>query len=447
MPAPLVSSRARLTIGDPDRAFCCLYCFDGNLAPTWAVNGQAYTPTLLPMVSQFYDQLSHGCYTLPANAKPGPITINVGTQTITLQAVAMPARKAFTIAPGTTALAVQSMIFTANGPVSLTLQPGVHTWEQMVKLPAGSYVSGYHATIRRLAMNNVGGNWPVFQCGQDCSIYGLTFAHDQPGQVFYSFPASDGLVAVDCKFGRFSNFGFGFTNSLVKNCTFDGSGAIIAPSGLFWWCHFNGPSYSDPWQFWGPGSAFMVDCDFNGTQRGPVFNAAGATISDCLFAGITVNNVHRGNNSDEIFLAEGGLIQRMTVFHSRVYGCTAGTFAFNGGADQIYVRDFAQDGGAGITLLPFPGKTITNFTLQDFELIRCGGIWCDVGVTGAQFIDGNVIAATPTRGNATWQNPSLAGYLRTVACYSASPTNTLTRVPVINPASCMAASQGFTVQP
>jgi hypothetical protein len=448
--SPVVPFRTRLTIGDPDRDWSYISDFDGSLDAVWTIGGVNTSAYALPAVDCFYDAQYHGGFTLPAIAKPGPLVINTGAAAgpATFTVVAMPARRTVSIPPGTTGIIAQKLINAASGfggPVSVTLPPGPLVWEQTVTLPAGSYVSGIGTTLRRLAMNPIGTNYPTFQVGQDCSFYGIHFEHDAAsGMAFWANPTTSGLVASDCIFGGNSNLGFYHSGALIQRCTFNGSGAVIAPSGLFWRCVFNGPSVCDPLQIW-YGPTQVVDCEFNGTQRGPVFNAAGGAITDCFFSGTICRNIVRGNNGNECWLCEGGPLNRLLAFHCRISNCDSTAFWFDKGSAGAYIRDFSMDGGCGVMLGPIAPSTITGFTMQDFELRRCG-VWCDVGVTGANFIDGSIIGFLPTRANQSFQNTGSTGYLRTVAAYSASPLNLLTRVAIIGTPAGMTPSQGFAVQ-
>lgn len=454
-PAPVVAFRTRLTVGDPDRNWTYISSADSSLEMIWKVGGKPYQSWPLPAVDSFYDGSIHGGFTLPDGIQPGNIAVDCG-HPITIQVIKAPDRKAVSVPTTYTALQVQALILSNPGPLDITLAPGLHKWDRMVTLPANTRLDGQNvATIKRLPANNGNNNWAtIYVSGADVSIYGVTFINDNPGgMVLWTNNATvDGLVVGDCVIRR-CNLGFFFAHSLVRDCWFDGGGAIIAPQGLFWNCRYTGPSKIDPHQWWWAScsGSMMVDCSFDKTQRGPVFNAAGQTVSDVLFCGVECHGIVRGNNGNECWVCEAGPINRLTALHCRVMGCDSASFQLDGGGSDCFVRDFVQDGGIGINITSWnKGATTTNFVLQDFELRRCGGICLGPTVSGFQAIDGSIISFTPTRGNQPYQNSAPTGYLRTTAALAEGSnvgTNTLIRVPIIKLGVGFTSVTGFKIVP
>lgn len=454
---PLVAFRTRLTIGDADRNWTYIHRRDGSLASTWKVNGQAYTPWTLPAVALYYDSSYHGGFSLPSTVTtPGTYAIDCGRGVeLTVAAVAAPSRKAITIPYGASAPAVNAAI--TGGYLDITLAPGEHVWDRHVALPDNAIVRGYGAKIRRTPIQNYGGNWPCFYIyGQDVSIYGCEFFYNDTmpnGCVLFSNPTQTGLVFVHNILHN-CNMGFYFNQDLVRDNKFEGAGAGPAAAGMWLRNIFSGPSaHGDPWQYWaglGYGSTVqMIDNVFRGTQRGPVFNAQGQSISDVLFCGVECHDITRGNNGNECWLCEGGPLNNFMALHCRVRGCESSVFQFDGGATNGLIRDFTMDGGLGIIWLPQAGASITNMMLQDFQLMRCAGFYAGPGTTKTILQDGLVIAFTPTRGNQTFSNGSPLGYSRKTAIWAEGPgaaTNTAIRVPVVGLTAGMAASVGFTLE-
>lgn len=457
-PVPTIAFRTRLVVGDSDRNWTYISAADGNLSLVWHVNGKPYQPWPLPAVDATWEAGYHGGFVIADNQPAGNIVLDCSHgPPVQIQVVVSPTRTNLTYPAGTSPASIQADIdkLTKAGKVpDITLLAGPHTWNQMVTLPANAVVRGFNATIRRLPLNNYGGNWPIFYVGgQDVSVYGLTFVNDQPGgMVFAANPSQSGVVVADCIFRR-CNLGFYLTASLVRDCRFESGGAIISPSGLFWRCCFLGPSVIDPWQFWYLGkdnTAQMIDCTFDKTCRGPVFNALGQSINDPLFCGVECHGVVRGNNGDECWLVEGGPVNRLIAFHCRTVGCDSASFQFDGGSTDCYIRDFVQDGGAGVSVNPWlKGATSTNFVLDDFELRRCG-VYCGPGASGCSFTSGTIIGYLPTRGNQTWRNPAPLCDSRRIAAWAEGPqaaTNTLSNVDVIGLPAGFTGVQGFAVQP
>lgn len=450
-PAPIASFRQRMTAGDLDRNWTNITCADGQLSPTWTVGGQSYTRWQVPSVNSSYDLGFHGGFAVTDSTPQGILTLNVG-RPLVLEVVTNPVRRTLVLPLPVTTTASTVQLYVNAGYNDITLAPGLHQWDRLVNLPAYVKLSGYGATVKRIPGNPYGGNSPLlYISGRDVSIYGITFINDMPlGVVVQANPSQPGLVIADCTFNR-CQLGFYFTQALIRDCTFNKGGAVIAPAGLFWRCVFNGPSITDPWQFWYMGNGIttqMIDCVFNKTQRGPVFNALGNSVDDSFFSGVQCHGIVRDNNDCECWLCEGGRVNRLMAFHCRVTGCDSSTFQFDGGSADCYVRDFAQDGGFGLNVSPTPGCTTTNFVMQDFELRRCG-IYCGANATTCSFVDGSIIGYAPTRGNQGWQNTTPVGFLRTIAAWSEGPnaqTNSFTRVRPAQLSAGLVGIQGFLIK-
>lgn len=450
---PLILSRTRLTVGDPDRSFVYLHSRSGGLAATYTLTpatGPAVSipRTTLAAVDLWWDVSLHGCLQLPATIAPGTYTLDAGRgpeATITVQAA--PTRKTMpTLAAGTTAGAINTLANGTNGITDIVLAPGLYTWDQTVSLPTNCRVRAEGAIIKRLATNPIGDKYPIFYiAGQEVSVYGPQFVDCPGGTTLFSNPTSSGLVLVDCRFKR-SNLGFYHASAFVRDCVLESGGAIIAPSGLWLRTKFLGPSVGDPMQFWaGIGSAQWLDCVWDKTERGPVFNAIGQSIESPLFCGAECHDIVRGNNGNECWLCEGGPVNNLMTLHSRVRGCESSVFQFDGGASNALIRDFTIDGGLGIIWKPAtPGATITGCTVQDFQFLKAG-FYAGPGVSGCTLQDGLMIGFAPTRGNQTFNNGSPLLYSRTVAAWfdgSAAGANTMSNVPVLALSPGITAVQG-----
>lgn len=445
-PSPIVPFRTRLIPGDPDRNWTCLFAADGSLGPDWRANGKPYQSEPIAQSESGYDASYYGVYTVPNNTPAGVVIANCDRDKdpevkLTIQAPI--ARESITCVAGIGVGNVQVLL--DQGIRDITLSAGLYTWDRFVSLPANTIIRGYGAIIRRTMINSYDNHYPIFFiAGENVSLYGMTFFHDKPDQVLAANPTIDGLVVADCTIKR-DNLGFFFTHSLIRDCKFDGGGMVICPTGMILRCTFTGPSEIDPLQIWSNGPCGVIDCHFIRTRRGPVFQAQGLTISDFLFVGVECHDIVTSDNKDECWLSEGGFLQRMVCLHCRVRGCESATFQLDGGADQIFVRDFYQDGGSGPMVGWNSSKPVTNFVLQDFQLSRCG-FYAGTACQGAKLIDGSVINFQPTRGSQSYQNPSPKAFNRITAVWAEGPfatTNKLIRVPVIGLASGFVPVQSF----
>jgi hypothetical protein len=420
----LIAFRTRVTPGDPDRDF--VY--------TWG--GTAPGREQLSSAEAFYDTSHHGLYRLGPDAVPGPLALGG----VTAEVVAAPARPLRRV-PATEGSLAAIKKATANGPVDLFLNPGLHRWDDTVVLPGGTRVFGYGAHVAHgYKAASFGNNWPIlFLAGGDISIYGVTFRHTRPGSVFYANPAVAGLVLADCTF-RNCNLGFFATGAFVRDCDFIAAGATIAPGGLYLRCRFFGPPGTHAFCYWsGQGPLAVLDCVFDGTDRGPTFNTAWGPQHGHLFVGTACRNINGTLNGNEIFAFEGpGPFNNHVINHTRVTDCQGAVLQWGGNADghaeANSVRDLFVDGGSGIS---FWGGAVGN-TVEDFELRNGAGIYCGTQARDNVFRNGSVINWAPGRGNQHWQNPSHLGHLRTLAVLDEGVNNVLDAVHILD-----TSKQGF----
>ncbi len=441
---PLTASRLRLTPSDPDRALVYLSCVDGNLGQ-FKLNGQPVPRTQLCYGEDPTDSAFHGGLTLPANTAPGTYQVDAGRgPELTITVVAAPIRRTAIVSTfGQFQRAVQ------QGYLDITLSPGRYDWTAPVTLPANFILRGDGAVIRRLPVTNLGTNWPALVIGgNDVSVYGCTFNYDAigaGGMVFFANPTASGLVLGDCSFRR-CNFGFYFSQSYVRDCTFLSAGAGPAPSALFVRDTFTGPpAYGDPLQIWNSGFQ-GIDLVFNGTSRGPVFNASGGPIEGCLFAGTRLNGINATPNGNECFLCEGGALNRSLFLHTRMSGCLSTAYQFDGGSDGVLVSDHFQDGGLGLYVNAGPGKVVRNLTVRSSEFQRCG-VYAGPNSDGFSLTDTSVVAFANSRGNQSWPNPAPWMWRITAVQNEGPPTNSTARLNITQlPAGCVAQS-GFAIGP
>lgn len=420
-----------------DRDWLLAWSYDGGLWLSFddePAERRPISPTEL-----VYDADYHGVFALPKDAKPGKHTLGLGDASEVVVVVKPPARKKATIQPGLSADNIQAAI--ASGKRDITLAAGEHIFTRSVVLPDDTVIRGYGATIRGTeAIAGAGGHRPVFVVGKNISIYGVTFTHEQSTSIMLRGPmVPTGLVLADCTFRR-CMMGFFFTDALVRDCRFESAGAGIAAGGLWLRCAFTGPPYVHAWSHGtGLGAVAMVDCVFEGTDRGPIFQADGGSIDDFLSVGLRCSNISQTPNGNEIFLCEPGstAFRRATILHTRISGCQSMALQMDGQSSQCLVRDFFMDGGGGICLW----GNVRDWIVQDFELRNGAGIYCGPNCTGVRFIDGSIVDWRPGRINQAWQNPSPLGYQRTIAAWSEGEGNRLERVMLAN-----ATMRGFEVQ-
>lgn len=444
--SPLVLFRKALTLGDPDRDWTYCWTRGGNLGKTWRFGGETVAPFSIPSTVEFWDREFHGGIKA---TRPGQFEVDCGRGAEAVLTVAPPINRKSKRIHASADSAYQIQRAVDAGYREFILEAGEHVLDKTVILPDDSMIRGYGAVVRRTAANPPAGeksNLPAFIPGSNVSIYGLTFQHDRSDLIFLSRKSPSGLVCADCTFRR-CQFGFFMKDVLIRDCRFESAGAVIVPGGLWLRCTFSGMPPQHTWAYWSnQGPVALIDCVFDGTDRGPIFNAAGGPISDVLCCGLICKNINATPNGNEIFLCEGeGPFDRPMVFHTRVTSCQSAVFQFDRVSRNGICRDLFIDGGMGLCLW---GRNISGWEVSNFELRNGAGIYLGAGAKYNRFIDGSIIAWAPGRANQTYQNPSPLGYKRKIAAWaegSGAATNVLQRVEFLGIDRAFTNLSGFTV--
>jgi hypothetical protein len=420
--------RTRLTPGDPDRATTLLWSLAG-VPP----GDPTFQPANGPAVRLAASSCARGPWadpyaravTLPADAPPGRGWILFGTERAAeVEVLARPkARTTSTVTPASTSpVAVEKILRDGK---TCVLAPGRHVWGRAVTLPPGARVEAYGARITRLPDGDYGER--MFVGGQDATILGATL---EPAMLaFHADPAVTGLVLRDVTLVN-GILGYGHGQCLFADCLFDRAGCLYAPPGLYARCRWR-DNPAGAHAFWGgnyPGTLALVDCDFDGTGRGPCFGTNLGSVADCLFAGTTCRGINRDDNGNEIFLCEGQdstkEYSRNLHVHTRVASCDSNLFQLGDcpARDNLFL-DTVMDGGGGLWVAGGNDAPQTGNVTDGFELRGTGGItlgWTDGngrvhgrGVAGNVWRNGAVIGFRPTRVNQGYYRPDF--YERNVA--------------------------------
>lgn len=429
-------SRTRLS-AEPDRDWLYCHAHDSDLSLSF--DGRPIDRLRLAISEAEYDAKYHGGVLLP-NVKPGKYKLGTGSVVDAIEVVKPPKRATAKVAAGDSAERLQKAI--NEGKRDITLAPGEHVLTRSVVLPDDSIIRGYGATVRAAAaITPTGDKRPAFLLGNNCTLYGCTFTHDDPNDhlLYGRDPKNEfprGLVVADCTFRR-CGMGFWFQDALIRDCRFERAGATIAASGLWLRCEFVGQAPMHAWAFgFGLGPVAMIDCVFDGTDRGPVFNSGAGPISDFLCVGLACRDIDQTPNGNEILLCEGAHeFSRATILHTRITGCQS-MVQMDSPSSGVLMRDLLIDGGGGFCLW---GK-VHNWLVQDFELRNGAGIYLGPDSSDCRFLDGSIVNWQPGRVNQIWQNPSPIGFKRTIAAWSEGQGNRLERVQLMN-----ATMRGFEV--
>lgn len=448
--APPAVSRTRLC-AEQDRDFLYVHNYDGNLnALNWTFGTADVIPWAGSVRETWWDGSYHGGMTLPTGTRPGTYKMDVGRgPEVDITVVAPPKRTPVNVAADAASFGHVKAAAATPGVKEIVLAPGDHYWPDVVALPDWTILRGSGAVIHRVFTTNLGTNWPLIVPGRDVTIRGVTFVYDQPGQVFLylgnqTTNAQSGLVVADCTFKR-CNFGFYFLEALIRDCTFEGGGSVIAPGGLWWRCQFRGPSMQHAWDYWATlGPVMQLDCSYFNVDRACEFNAAGGPISDFLSVGLTCDGVNSINGSEVGGVEGNGPFTRASYLHTSLRNCNGPLFQFDQVAFDILIRDLEIRGpGLGIMLW---GRDVQRVRVEDFEL-QGPGIYCGAGTRDCTFANGTSIGFMPTRGNQPGRHPSKLCDARRIALWNeGAATNTLANVEAIALPAGFTASTGFTAK-
>jgi hypothetical protein len=454
---PVTAFRTQLVAGDAERSWTVCWSRWNDLDYTGDLVRNGTKVASLPSVPVAFgyndDAATYGRFDLPQGVAVGSYTLDVGASgplPVPLTVTADVLRKPSTIAAGRSAGPLLAAIRAGN--LDVTLAPGLHEWDATIPVPANLRLTGYGATVKRLPTNNLGTNWPALWVqGKNVTVRGVTFEYDQsPGQVFFANPPmlDSGLVVADCVFRRV-NFGFFFTDALIRDCRFESAGAVIAPAGLWLRCLFTGPPTMHAWDYWSINNrpVATVDCEWRGTDRGRVYNSGWGPITDHLHVGTKYRDVYSVGGG-ELDACEGpGEFARHVILHTQVSGCL-GALQPCGNDDtpvrDLLISDLSISGGWGVILW---GKDVSGVRVEQFELTGGAGVYCGPGVKGAAFMDGSVLAWRPTRGSQAFQNMSPVALGRKAALVDLGTGNTLQRVTVAGTMQGCLDVQGFGTRP
>lgn len=159
-----------------------------------------------------------------------------------------------------------------------------------------------------------------------------------------------GWVYLDCKFIRTSITGI-TSATLFKGCEFG--------PGCFW-----STSSSD--------SVALVDCKFDGSDRGPfVQTRPGMTVSNMLFLGTRLYNIDSNSGGSEWIGLEGskGTAKNICIWRTRVRNCPGLMTIASLAVNDLVVHDLEGDMG-GFTVYGNPvDGTMTGLVFENLSLI------------------------------------------------------------------------------
>lgn len=313
---------------------------------------------------------------------PGSYQLVAGDDRMWIQVAPKSApHKVATLRPDTSALdSAYISLMLANG-YDIVFLPGAYYLDEPVILPdAGCRIMGYGAKFYR-----TNGTSHCFTGGRNATFIGCEF-HPYY-YLYWSDTTRFGFHFIDCKFAR-GTIGWPLAEAVFSNCEWHLAGVEDGgPLGLYINCRFRRNEVYHAFKVRGPceGKLALVDCEWEDTDRGPVFHCNDGSVSDNLIVGPKFRNIQRDQNGNEMVSTEAGnslhSFNRNLILGARVSNCD-GNFGLIWDVpshDNLY-RDFVIDGGGGIWLsgvndVPCTGNIYEEFELRDTDGIRLG--WRD----------------------------------------------------------------------
>jgi hypothetical protein len=446
MPAGQGQNTPRLVIGDPIRNLGVVWSIDpagileGDTKGGTGPGGVTFTfnrvdPTLV-RGEDVYQRRYYFPFRLPDGSGTGPYSLTAGGRTWTFTAEAALTPRPFVTAPAGSSPAYVSALLA--GGFNVQLEPGVYDWSDMVIVPGDNYrVTGYGAVVRGGAAGPLGQYCLFYVQGKDFTLEGGTYyptawVVSNPSPVSPYPDAALGVAVSNVTIGplgliqlwnRFSNSG-----AYITDVAFERGQMGAPPEGLYLRCLFRGqpPIYNSFRRALGVvGEIAMLDCVFDGTDRGLVFQPQTETgdITDNFFHGLRIQNVASETNGCESILAEGTAnFDRNMFLHVRVVASVGPTPNLDCPAHDNYFQDMTDLGPGGVYM---PGGTDHDQTGNKFESCEWHGpVSCgSSNVTANSWEFCGFLWSGPSRANQSGQAPS-----GPLVCCTATPDsgNTMT---------------------
>jgi hypothetical protein len=395
-------SRRRLVVGDPERSQLLLWSrdaaeqsgppLDGPLALTPRDGGNAVTLTDVPFPAADPVPFAERAGAVPRNTKVGRYRLAVnGVDCGTVEVVKPPEKdrrfKPKTLPAGSSADDIEAALQLHD----VELLPGRYEIERAIHLPPGRSITGYGAHLVRIPDGDYGER--MFAGGQDCTVTGVTF--HAVYLTFHAFPAATGLVLDRCTFAS-GIVGYGYEETVVRSCTFDGGTATYAPGGLYQACRFVGGRPASALMFSGayPGNTAVVDCEFRATRDALVVQTNGGSFTDNLIHNLRAYNLAGAGNGNEICSAEGDPAfecSRNLYLGIWAIGCNSPLFWTSTQRRWEFVYGLDADGPTSICLAGWGGVEVTDCRFMNYEL-RGGRL-----LIGARNASGNLVSGQVLR--------------------------------------------------
>jgi hypothetical protein len=322
----------------------------------------------------WYDSRFHGQVNIPEGTKPGRYTISAGAGgwpvSWPVEVVTLPKlSKAANVAnPGTVSL--QSRLDRQSAMIRLN--PGVYELKNTLQLAkaSGTVISGPGAILRFGGERKT--EWVnLFTGGEYVVFEGVTF--DGPGWVRpFQQDACPYLTLINCTFRGGCGLNAPGPGLWCEGVTFEGGAAFLGrDGGLLRRCTFRDSLQDRYLTIWGGDrNLAVVDCHWDRSNRGIVFQANWGHCFEPLLLGVNIRDTVAADGGTEGILMEYDDdvgVSDPLILHYR-YSATAGggpAIQFDAVARNALVMDAKIHGGNGIILW---GHSIDRARLHNVSL-------------------------------------------------------------------------------
>lgn len=369
---------------------------DGSLPNAQMVNSRGKTASATRSgVSPYYTWLDKITYTqvIVPPIGPGRYNLIINNESVPLEVVEdTRTEKYLTFGPSDPQQSVQQAI---GQGYNIILNPGLYVWNSPLYLRPYCMVKSANAVIES------NGDF-IFGSAEGATVDGVILRSKTTNtKVFSPFTNALNMNLRNCKMYN-TAITYPGDGLYVEDCEFHGGGIFCGP-GLYTGTKFYDSKVHAFNVSWANNNLAMVDCLFDRTDRGPIFNCLNNDIRGCLFANIRIMNLNLVDNGAESFLCEPfaevnkfGFYDNM-VLHVRIHN-SGYCIQLDSRASNNLFYDFWVDGGSGAV---FWGEN-TNNVLDTFEFRNGASIIFGPKATNNSFNNGAFVNWFPNRGNQFW---------------------------------------------
>lgn len=310
----------------------------------------------------------------------------------------------------------------------VTLAPGEHRLTRAMRLPPGATIRGFGARLVKIS-NPADQYDHLIKLANRCTLIGLTVVCADAGSAaFVNDHAGNELVASQCRFEDGMLGHWASEGSLFDRCEFVRfSTGPFRGQSMMAGCRWQGHALAGHSYVIAGGANAMLNCGFDGTDRGIVLVPAQSHIENGLYAGVNIRGLHVCRNGNEVLGCDDAPFAVRNNMFLRIHASDCQGQVNWWGAETIgnVIRGCTFDG----VTMSFSGRRLQRDNIiEDCEFDGCG-IQFD-GAAKSNTVRRVIISGVrPTGANQTpgTPGPMPAAIWATEATYTdGQPTNRVT---------------------